>query len=237
VKGRKNTLQSEARHALDGFDVTDDHLQPIQRPADSKKIPRWIPRLAIPRHGRWFTGPVTEFLPAGSPQPNKDGKTYIYHDAFPTIQDPHVYIDDDLTDGKPAKHGPRRTRRRTALTPASSAILRAASTSSTKTGRRSCQQTLVGFALAGHAVSDDGVTDWKLLPPAVDNRTSRPAKPRRTSPHWAKTPGTKWHRHVQRPRPGAGSITATGPPSPSGPMLSLRRLIRRRCEMAVGWFT
>ena len=31
------------------------------------------------------------------------GKTYIYYD-FPNDQDPHLFIDDDLTDGKPGKN-------------------------------------------------------------------------------------------------------------------------------------
>ena len=31
------------------------------------------------------------------------GKTYIYYD-FPNDQDPHLFIDGDLTDGKPGKN-------------------------------------------------------------------------------------------------------------------------------------
>ena len=42
-------------------------------------------------HAKWST--TAEFV---------DGKAYIYYD-FPNDQDPHVYIDDDLTDGKPGK--------------------------------------------------------------------------------------------------------------------------------------
>ena len=32
-----------------------------------------------------------------------DGKTFIYYD-FPNDQDPHLFIDEDLTDGKPGKN-------------------------------------------------------------------------------------------------------------------------------------
>jgi hypothetical protein len=31
-----------------------------------------------------------------------DGKAYLYYD-FPNDADPHLYIDEDLTDGKPGK--------------------------------------------------------------------------------------------------------------------------------------
>jgi len=42
-------------------------------------------------HAKWST--TAEFV---------DGKAYIYYD-FPNDQDPHLYIDDDLTDGKPGQ--------------------------------------------------------------------------------------------------------------------------------------
>lgn len=32
-----------------------------------------------------------------------DGKLYLYYD-FPNDEDPHLYIDEDLTDGKPGKN-------------------------------------------------------------------------------------------------------------------------------------
>ncbi|HBL44962.1 MAG TPA: hypothetical protein DDZ90_16385, partial [Planctomycetaceae bacterium] len=49
-------------------------------------------------------GPVTEdFSRWVTSAEYKDGKVYIYYD-YPNDQDPHVYIDEDLTDGKPGKN-------------------------------------------------------------------------------------------------------------------------------------
>ena len=45
-----------------------------------------------PRFAKWVT--TAEYV---------DGKTYIYYD-FPNDQDPHLFIDEDLTDGKPGKN-------------------------------------------------------------------------------------------------------------------------------------
>lgn len=49
-------------------------------------------------------GPVTEKFSAWCTTAEfADGKLYLYYD-FPNDQDPHVYIDDDLFDGKPGKN-------------------------------------------------------------------------------------------------------------------------------------
>ncbi len=49
-------------------------------------------------------GPVTEgFSKWVTTAEYVDGKTYIYYD-YPNDMDPHLYIDNDLTDGKPGKN-------------------------------------------------------------------------------------------------------------------------------------
>lgn len=101
-----------------------------------------------------------------------DGKAYIYYD-FPNDQDPHLYIDDDLTDGKPGtnmglafkdpSHG------------SDCAVIRSLD------GKFhviyedwspiNAQQSSWDSPLAGRAVSNNGHTDWDIQQPAVDYRT------------------------------------------------------------------
>ena len=117
-----------------------------------------------------------------------DGKFYIYYD-FPNDQDPHLYIDEDLTDGKPGKnmgmvfkdtsHG------------SDCGIIRDLDGnfhliyedwSPIFPNKRSFDSPL-----AGHAVSKDGINDFKILAPAVDKRTN-PTGVIKTfrHPHWVK---------------------------------------------------
>lgn len=115
-----------------------------------------------------------------------DGKFYIYYD-FPNDQDPHLYIDDDLTDGKPGKnmgmafedpsHG------------SDCVFIR------DKEGKFHviyedwspifANKYSFDSPLAGHAVSDDGIKDFEILAPAVDHRTN-PTGVIKTynHPHW-----------------------------------------------------
>lgn len=132
-------------------------------------------------------GPVTEgFSRWVTSAEQVDGKVYIYYD-YPNDQDPHVYIDEDLTDGKPGKnmglavpdpsHG------------SDAGFIR------DKDGRFhviyedwspiNASKRSWDSPLAGHAVSDDGVKDWKFLAPAVDNRTKDTGKVATYKhPHW-----------------------------------------------------
>ena len=136
-------------------------------------------------------GPVTEgFSRWVTSAEQKDGKIYIYYD-YPNDQDPHVYIDEDLTDGKPGKnmgiavkdpsHG------------SDAGFIR------DKQGRFhviyedwspiNASKRSWDSPLAGHAVSDDGVKDWKFLDPAVDNRTKDTGKiATYKHPHWLQHP-------------------------------------------------
>ncbi len=58
----------------------------------SKDMVNWVHHGSItPQKGKWMT--TAEYA---------DGKAYFYYD-FPNDQDPHLYIDEDLTDGKPGE--------------------------------------------------------------------------------------------------------------------------------------
>lgn len=117
-----------------------------------------------------------------------DGKFYIYYD-FPNDQDPHLFIDDDLTDGKPGEnHG------LAFLDPSHGsdcAFIRDLDGkfhviyedwSPISANTRSWDSPL-----AGHAVSDDGKGDFTILDPPVDNRTNPTGRiGTYNHPHWAK---------------------------------------------------
>ncbi|WP_343217923.1 hypothetical protein [Haloferula rosea] len=117
-----------------------------------------------------------------------DGKAYFYYD-FPNDQDPHLIIDEDLTDGKVGKkmgmafkdpsHG------------SDSAIIRDLD------GRFhliienwdpiSANKRSWDSPLASHAVSNNGIDGFKLLDPAVDYRTNPTGRfGTYTHPHWVK---------------------------------------------------
>ena len=116
------------------------------------------------------------------------GKTYFYYD-FPNDQDPHLIIDEDLTDGKMGKkmgmafkdpsHG------------SDSAIIRSLdgkfhlileNWDPINASSRSWDSPL-----ASHAVSDDGISNFKLMDPAVDYRTKPTGEfAHYNHPHWKK---------------------------------------------------
>ena len=101
-----------------------------------------------------------------------DGKAYIYYD-YPNDQDPHLVIDADLTDGVPGKdmgmafedpsHGSDSVIIRD-LEGKFHLILEDWSPIDASTHAWDSP-------LAMHAVSNDGIKDFKILPPAVDERT------------------------------------------------------------------
>ena len=142
-------------------------------------------------------GPVTEgFSRWVTSAEYVDGKTYIYYD-YPNDQDPHLYIDEDLTDGKPGKnmglalndpsHG------------SDSGVIRDLKGrfhiifedwSPINASKRSWDSPL-----AGHAVSKDGIKDFKILAPAVDKRTKPTGKiGTYKHPHWKQHP--KWKTNI-----------------------------------------
>lgn len=142
-------------------------------------------------------GPVTEgFSRWVTSAEHVDGKTYIYYD-YPNDQDPHVYVDEDLTDGEPGKnmglavddpsHG------------SDAGFIRGhdglfhviiEDWSPINASKRSWDSPL-----AGHAVSKDGIKDWKFVAPAVDNRTKATGKMAQYKhPHWLQHP--KWDTNI-----------------------------------------
>lgn len=134
-------------------------------------------------------GPVTEgFSKWVTSAEMIDGKALIYYD-FPNDQDPHVYVDDDLFDGKPGKnmgiavkdpsHGSDAGFIRD-LDGNMHVIIE--DWSPLNAGKRSWDSPI-----AGHAVSPNGTNGFKFQKPAVDNRTKPTGKiATYKHPHWAK---------------------------------------------------
>lgn len=134
-------------------------------------------------------GPVTEgFSRWVTSAESVDGKVLIYYD-FPNDQDPHVYVDDDLYDGKPGKnmgiavkdpsHGSDAGFIRD-LDGNVHVIIE--DWSPIDASKRSWDSPL-----AGHAVSPTGIGGFQFREPAVDNRTTPTGKTATyRHPHWAK---------------------------------------------------
>lgn len=134
-------------------------------------------------------GPVTEgFSKWVTSAEWVDGKALIYYD-FPNDQDPHVYVDDDLFDGKPGKnmgiavkdpsHGSDAGFIRD-LDGNMHVIIE--DWSPISANKRSWDSPL-----AGHAVSPNGLNGFQFKKPAVDNRTKPTGKVATYKhPHWAK---------------------------------------------------
>lgn len=118
-------------------------------------------------------GPVSELFSVWATTAEYvDGKLYLYYD-FPNDQDPHLYIDDDLTDGLPGKN--------------MGLAFKDPSDGSDCTFIRDLDGNFHVIyedwspidasrhswdsPLAGHAVSSNGIDNFKILNPAVDERT------------------------------------------------------------------
>jgi len=142
-------------------------------------------------------GPVTEtFSKWVTTAEYVDGKVYIYYD-FPNDQDPHLYIDDDLTDGMPGKnmgmafkdpsHG------------SDCAVIRDLKgrfhVIYEDWGPIDASKHSWDSPLAGHAVSPDGIGKFKILSPAVDERTKPTGK-------FAEFPHRYWHLDDPKNYPG-----------------------------------
>ncbi|MFT5906773.1 MAG: hypothetical protein ACI9E1_002385 [Cryomorphaceae bacterium] len=144
----------------------------------SRDMKNWVHHGPVTeRFSRWVTS--AEMI---------DGKALIYYD-FPNDQDPHVYVDSDLTDGEPGEnkglvvndpsHGSDAGFIR-GLDGRMHVIIE--DWSPISANKRSWDSPL-----AGHAVSDTGLGDFKFLAPAVDNRTKPTGKiATYKHPHWVK---------------------------------------------------
>lgn len=134
-------------------------------------------------------GPVTEKFSAWvTTAEQKDGKVYIYYD-FPNDQDPHLYIDSDLTDGVPGEnkgiafkdpsHG------------SDCAVIRSLDGKfhiiAEDWSPIHAQSRSWDSPLATRGVSEDGHTNFKIMDPPVDKRTKPTGKiGTYKHPHWAK---------------------------------------------------
>jgi hypothetical protein len=187
-------------------------------------------------------GPVTEaFSKWVTTAEYQDGKVYIYYD-YPNDQDPHLYVDDDLRDGKPGNnhgiafadpsHGSDCGFIRD---PQGRFHVVYEDWSPIDASRRSWDSPL-----AGHAVSETGLGDFKILPPAIDHRTTPTGKVAQyRHPHWKQHPD--WDTNIgeyevhQPEQPAYGDWAAIcidgqyylfGDHDPAGGH-----------AMSVGWFT
>ena len=152
----------------------------------SRDMLNWVHHGPVtPSHAKWST--TAEFV---------DGKAYIYYD-FPNDQDPHLYIDDDLTDGKPGQD--MGLAFKDPSDGSDCAFIRDMDGkfhviyedwSPIHAGKHSWDSPL-----AGHAVSDDGKGDFKILPPAVDERTKPTGR-------FAEYPHPHWHKEDPENFPG-----------------------------------
>lgn len=137
-------------------------------------------------------------------------KTYLYYD-FPNDQDPHLIIDDDLFDGEMG------TKMGMAFNDPSngsdSAIIRdlegkfhliLEDWSPINARERSWDSPL-----ASHAVSDDGISNFKLVSPAVDYRTTPTGEMKQhVHPGWHKEDPENYSATATNPRSGAPVATA-----------------------------
>ncbi|MEI6892401.1 MAG: hypothetical protein V5783_09535 [Pontiella sp.] len=196
--GRYSTHKSERNGTfkgqpttLDGFEVellTTPYTNQFNAPGglekglggyhawQSKDMINWVHHGSVSdSKGRWMT--TAEYA---------DGKAYFYYD-FPNDQDPHLIIDEDLTDGVPGKDMGR--------------AFEDPSDGSDCGFIRDLQGNFHVIyedwspidasthawdsPLAGHAVSPDGIRDFKIVAPAVDERTKPTGRfAEYAHPHW-----------------------------------------------------
>jgi len=190
--GRRNGFQPEEAR-LDGFDIplmTTPFPNQFDAPGGLEKglggYHAWHSRDMV----HWVHhGPVTEWRSRWvTTAEHADGKTYIYYD-FPNDQDPHLYIDDDLTDGKPGrdvglsfKDPSDGSDCAVIRDPEGRFHLIVEDWSPIDASRHSWDSPL-----AGHAVSPDGIGDWKIMEPPVDERTTPTGKIEQyLHPHWSR---------------------------------------------------
>lgn len=152
----------------------------------SKDMVNWVHHGAVTEaFSSWVT--TAEYV---------DGKLYIYYD-YPNDQDPHLYIDEDLTDGTPGRN--------------MGMAFKDPSHGSDCSFIRDLQGNFHVIyenwspidaskhswdsPLAGHAVSSDGIGNFKILPPAVDERTKPTGR-------FAEYPHPHWHATDPKKYPG-----------------------------------
>ncbi len=144
-------------------------------------------------------GPVTEgFSKWVTSAEHIDGKTLIYYD-FPNDQDPHVYVDSDLTDGEPGENKGMAVKDPSHGSDAGfirdldgNVHVIIEDWSPISANKRSWDSPL-----AGHAVSPNGIDGFVFKKPAVDNRTNPTGKKGTYNhPHWAKEDPANYKTNV-----------------------------------------
>jgi len=199
----------------------------------SRDMVNWVHHGPVtPRFAKWVTS--AEYA---------DGKAYIFYD-FPNDQDPHVFEDDNLFDGKPGKNLGMAFKDPSDGSDAG--FIRDLNGhyhviyedwSPISANKRSWDSPL-----AGHAVSKDGPTGYKILDPAVDHRTNPTGKfATYRPPHWKKEDPDNYKTNIARyeihepeqPAYGDWAVIAIGGQTylfgdydPAGGH-----------QMSVGWFT
>ncbi|MDF1737941.1 MAG: hypothetical protein P1U86_02185 [Verrucomicrobiales bacterium] len=195
-KGEKATPQAKfvAEEAtLEGFDIplkttrfpnvydAPGGLKPNQggyNAWQSRDMKNWVHHGPVTeRFSKWVTS--AEYV---------DGKTLIYYD-FPNDQDPHVYVDEDLTDGEPGENMGMAVKDPSHGSDAGfirdldgNVHVIIEDWSPISANKRSWDSPL-----AGHAVSPNGIDGFVFKDPAVDNRTEPTGKiATYKHPHWAK---------------------------------------------------
>lgn len=144
----------------------------------SRDMVNWVHHGPVtPSAGKWMTS--AEWV---------DGKVYLYYD-FPNDQDPHLYIDSDLTDGMPGES--KGLAFKDPSDGSDSGFIRDLEGrmhviyedwSPIDANRRSWDSPL-----AGHAVSQDGVGAFDIKKPVIDHRTKSTGKfATYKHPHWSK---------------------------------------------------
>ncbi|OVE77898.1 hypothetical protein BVX99_01265 [bacterium F16] len=186
---------------LDGFDIplkttADPHV--YDAPGGLKKSLRgyhaWQSRDMVD----WVHhGPVTEgFSKWVTTAEMVDGNAYIYYD-YPNDQDPHLYIDDDLTDGQPGQNMGMAFKDPTHGSDC--AMIRDLNGNFhviyEDWSPINAKNHSWDSPLAGHAVSTTGKGDFHILAPPVDERTKPTGKKGKYAhPHWKQHPD--WNTNI-----------------------------------------
>lgn len=152
----------------------------------SSDMKNWVHHGAVSESfSRWMT--TAEYV---------DGKFYLYYD-FPNDQDPHLYIDEDLTDGIPGKN--MGLAFKDPSDGSDCAVIRDLEGNFHIIGEDWSPIDASTHAwdspLAVHAVSDDGFNDFKILNPPVDERTKPTGK-------FSEYPHPHWHKEAPDKFPG-----------------------------------
>lgn len=142
----------------------------------SRDLVHWVHHGPVTEHfSRWVTS--AEYA---------DGKAYIYYD-FPNDQDPHLYIDADLEDGRPGNNmglvfkDPSNGSDCAVIRDLEGNFHLIVEDWSPINARKHSWDS----PLTGHAVSADGVRNFRILPPPVDHRTTPTGRfEEHPHPHW-----------------------------------------------------